>query len=105
VSKHLHPNNVVKLTPAAMRGFREAERIRGKHILVTGSLRTCAFQQQQYDSAPGRFAAPGSSAHPRGLAIDTLNADQATKDALRAAGWTQSRAGDEPWHWSFGVTA
>lgn len=105
---HAHPNGVVRLVPDAMRGFRDAERRAGRHIVLTGSYRTCAKQRADHASDPGRFADAGESAHPDGRAIDVANIGSniaTVRPHLLAAGWTQARAGDEPWHFSYGVTA
>lgn len=80
---------------------------RGVPIRVTGSFRTCEFQREKYEEDPKRFAHPDAGVHTRGLAIDvhTGQLNEAIREALLAKGWHQSRPGDEPWHFSFGVTA
>jgi hypothetical protein len=89
-------------------------RFRKRVVLVTGTIRTCERQAALYASDPSRYAPPSVGLHTQGLAIDVdMNWYTALSDklkgrfrtAMRAAGWTQSRPTDEPWHWSFGWTA
>jgi hypothetical protein len=110
---------VLKMQSPAIRSLKECEekwarRTRGpwvkrRHIRVTGSHRTCAFQRECWENDPERFAHPDAGVHTRGLAIDVYNGGSFTspllKRILRSHGWSQSRPDDEPWHWSFGVTA
>lgn len=89
--------------------IRDAEKALGREIVVTGSLRTCALQAALYKSDPDRFAPPTVGVHCQGLAIDVTTEDPELKTkvrkALLAVGFHQSRAADEPWHFSFKVTA
>jgi hypothetical protein len=102
---HPHVVGVVRLIPSAMQAFVAAEKAYGGHIPLVGSYRSCASQVANYASDPGRFAPPGSSAHPMGRAIDVArHAIDAARPHLLAAGWRQSRS-DEPWHFSHGITA
>jgi hypothetical protein len=109
---------VVKLQEPALRSLKDCERRwaklttpwqRRRHIRVTGSWRACSYQAQLYALDPKRYAHPNSGVHTRGLAIDVYWRGVFTKlilkRILRNHGWHQSRPDDEPWHWSFGVTA
>jgi len=99
----IRPWGTVKLTPQAMAAYLAACERAGHQIVLTGSWRSCASQTRGYEKDPGRFAAPGSSLHPRGLAIDVRTpVSERDRSALAAEGWKQSRA-DEPWHFSWGV--
>lgn len=80
----------------------------GRPIIMTpGTNRSCETQARLYASDRSRYASPAITGHTRGLALDVSTA-QANQDiikaCLRAEGWTQTRPGDEPWHWSYGVT-
>jgi hypothetical protein len=99
---------IIRLQKAARDSFLAAEKKLGFPIMVTGTLRECAQQFELWKSDPGRFAAPQSTAHTRGLAIDVSQAQSLyrrtrIKWALRNRGWHQSRPDDEPWHYSFGI--
>lgn len=89
--------------------IRAAEKSLGRELVVTGSRRTCELQASLYRSDPKRFAAPSVGVHCQGLAIDVTTEDPELKTkvrkALLAEGFHQSRPDDEPWHFSFGVTA
>jgi hypothetical protein len=83
-------------------------------VQVTGTSRSCELQAQLYASDRSRYAPPSVGLHTQGLAIDVdTNWQQALdgptewkfKQAMKAAGWTQTRPDDEPWHWSYGWTA
>lgn len=107
ISYH-HAGQVVTLQRAAMDSFREAEAALGFPIVVTGSIRSCSLQSSLYRSDPGRFAAPNTTAHCRGLAIDVSQSQSATRRkairrALMGRRWYQARPADEPWHYSFGI--
>jgi hypothetical protein len=94
----------VKLQPSAMDAFKRAEERAGRKIILTGSWRSCAVQVASHASNPERFASPGSSYHPKGLAIDvnmTNSYSKAVVAALLATGWCHPRS-DEPWHFSYG---
>jgi len=75
---------------------------------LTSSYRTEAQQASLYASKPGLAAAPGTSLHQQGLAIDVdtgwLSAHPEARAWLLAHGWHQFDAGKEPWHFSYGVT-
>lgn len=76
-------------------------------VRVTGTIRTCELQASLYASDPQRYAPPNSGLHTHGLAIDvhTGYLSRKLKKALLADGWHQSRPVDEPWHFSFRLTA
>jgi len=78
-------------------------------VKVTGTIRTCAYQMQLWLSDPNRYAHPNVTLHTQGLAIDVdmnwLNAHPEAKASLLAHGWHQSRPDDEPWHFSYRLTA
>lgn len=78
-------------------------------VRVTGTSRTCAYQASLYAKDPNRYAHPNSTLHTQGLAIDVdmnwLNAHPKAKASLLAHGWHQSRPDDEPWHFSYRLTA
>lgn len=108
-----------KLTPAAAQAFQLWQAAYGAPIKLTDSYRTCAAQAEGYKADPTRFAAPGSSLHPKGLAVDVNLAaigaqpGTATFDRLystaRQLGWYNPRGpgrgdGKEPWHFSYGVS-
>ena len=108
---HNH-GRLVTLQRAALDSFLEAEAAVGFLIVVTGSIRSCAYQADLYRSDPVRFASPNTTAHCRGLAIDVSQSLSATRlkaigRALKARRWYQARpAGTpnaEPWHYSFGI--
>lgn len=89
-------------------------KIRKRPVRVTGTARSCALQASLYASDRSRYAPPSVGLHTQALAIDVdtnwqQGLDSKTewkfKKAMLAAGWTQSRPSDEPWHWSFGWTA
>ena len=99
---------IVTLQQAALLAFRDAEAAVGFTIEVTGTMRSCAYQAHLYASDPHRFAAPNTTAHCRGLAIDVSQSMSKTKlkaigRALKARRWYQARPVDEPWHYSFGI--
>ena len=76
-------------------------------VRVTGTFRTCAYQHELWVSDPSRYANPNSTLHTQGLAIDvdtTILTDK-IRLTLLAHGWHQSRPTDEPWHFSFRLTA
>jgi len=72
-------------------------------IFLTGSIRSCATQERLYRSDNKRYAKPGSTLHPHGLAIDVHTGflNTTIRDILLNHGWEQSRPDDEPWHFSF----
>lgn len=99
----------VKLQSAALESFRDAESHLGYAIALTGSWRSCSYQDELYDSDRKRYAPSQVSAHCRGLAIDvsmgqSLKRLGEVKAALVYRGWHQARP-DEPWHYSFGIQA
>jgi hypothetical protein len=101
----------VTLQPNAMRAFRKAERLAGRDIPVVESYRSCSQQSiacQRICGDPGgcagQCAAPGTSYHQLGAAIDvsaqTLGSDRIVQ-ALESAGWCQSLPDSDPGHFSF----
>lgn len=109
---------VLKLQAPAIRSLKACEERWAKltmpwkkrrHIRVTGTHRTCEYQHQLYALDSDRYAHPDQGVHTRGLAIDIywrgIFTKLILKRILRSHGWSQSRPVDEPWHWSFGVTA
>lgn len=113
----------IKLQAPAMRAFQEAEeqvqrrRIRKLHapradkkfrpIVCTGTWRSCELQAELYARDPHRYAAPNSTGHTRGIAIDVSTAmglvfKRKVHKALIKIGWEQARP-DEPWHYTWGV--
>jgi hypothetical protein len=79
-------------------------------IVLPGSKRTCELQASLYAKDPQRYAPPNAGVHTHGLAIDVSQAQRRRKlnltyKVLAGHGWTRTRPDDEPWHWSFGVTA
>lgn len=119
-------NTVLTLQRPAMRAFMDAQQRyakashwtkrrreknpSGKAIKVLpGTNRTCSTQTALYNSDPNRYAKPEITGHTRGLAIDVDQSQgwlalRRIHRALTAAGWTQTRPDDEPWHYSYGVT-
>lgn len=103
----------VTLQKPALDAFRRAEDVLGFQIFTTGSHRTCEFQAAKYREDPKRFAHPNEGVHTQGLAIDVDSGQldkrgkdgRTVREVLRAVGWKQSRPEDEPWHFSWGVTA
>jgi hypothetical protein len=118
----------VVLQGPALKSFREAENRYGnkrhwrpgrpkaqlrkdgtrfRPIFLTGSIRSCELQKRLYESDPNRFAHPSQTLHTHGLAIDvhTGYLNGTIKMILRNVGWNQSRPVDEPWHFSFFLTA
>ena len=96
-----------------LKAIREVEAGLGKEIVVTGSLRTCALQAQLYARDPKRYAPPSVGVHCQGLAIDvntewrdslTANEELRFKGLMKHNGFHQARP-DEPWHFSYEVTA
>lgn len=98
----------VTMQRPALKAFKAAEERVGHEIVVTGSLRSCELQAALYKSDPHRFAQPSEGVHCQGLAIDasTEQPDLTTgiRRAMVAEGFHQSRS-DEPWHFSFRVSA
>lgn len=94
-------NRVVLQTPAAA-SFKAVERDYGP-FRITGSSRTCEFQEAAYKKDPNRYAPPDTTRHTRGLAIDVHTGDITNRlnTSLAAHGWRRSRPTDEPWHWSY----
>lgn len=108
----------VELQRPAMKAFKEAERRwarltrpwrRGSKIrpieLIPGTTRSCAYQAELYRRDPARYAPPEVGLHPRRLAIDVRSRSRILKRILRRLGWRQARPSDEPWHWSYWLTA
>ncbi len=104
----LAPRDVdVTLQKPALDSLRAVEEKLSRQIYVTGSLRTCELQHDLYASDPKRYASPLVGVHCQGLAIDvhTGHLDEVLRSTLLHHGWNQSRPTDEPWHFSFRVTA
>lgn len=82
---------------------------RPRAVKVTGTIRSCEYQAQLYAQDSSRYAHPASTLHTHGLAIDVdtnfLRAHPEVKRMLLNHGWNQSRPVDEPWHFSFRLTA
>lgn len=102
--------DAIKLQGPALRSFREAENKIGKPIVCTGTWRSCRLQRELYSSDSSRFAHPDVTLHTRGLAIDVSTGlsflrRRRIRGALLARGWHQVRPDDEPWHYSFWLTA
>jgi len=99
----------ITLQAPAVAALKDAEKILGREIVVTGSLRTCELQAALYKSDPNRYASPSVGVHCQGLAIDVTTEDPElktkTRKALFQVGFNQSRPDDEPWHFSFAVVA
>lgn len=118
-------HEAVKLQRAALRSFREAERLLGRRlgkgrwslrksraIDVTGSWRSFDLQAALFatngvgDNPPNRYASPFTSGHVQGVAIDVSTAfahfDLAIA-ILESLGWQRSRPDDESWHLTYGV--
>lgn len=69
------------------------------------AYRPYATQAAGYARDPERYANPNKGLHVVGLAFD-IHSDFNTPEvynAFRQEGWHQTRPGDEPWHWSYGV--
>lgn len=107
---------VIKMQRPAIKSFKEAEEAitrkfgRKQFILLTGSWRSCELQRQLFASDPNRFAHPDTTLHTRGLAIDVSQNQSSLKlkrihTALTNRGWNRVRPDDEPWHYSFHLTA
>lgn len=106
------PYTTMKLQEPAVRSIRAVEKELSRpwkpfYVRVTGSHRTCAFQAEKYAEDPSRFAPPNAGLHTHGLAIDvhTGYLTDKLKTTLKRHGWHQSRPVDEPWHFSYRLTA
>lgn len=101
--------NAITLQRPALASFKQAEAKLGREIVLTGSIRTCALQASLYRSDPNRFASPNVTLHTQGLAIDVTTEDPElttkVRKQLEECGWNQARPSDEPWHFSFRLTA
>lgn len=99
----------VKLQRPAMDSYQAANHRyraifnRRKAIRITGSWRSCADQTRLHNENPQRFAAPDTSRHCRGLAIDVDTAilTRRVVRILTKHGWNRARPTDEPWHFSY----
>lgn len=107
-----------RLTGAAAAAFKRWEAAYGRTIPVTDSYRSYAQQAAGHRADPDRFAAPTSSAHVTGQAVDVnlraLGILQGRRgessydrlyNAAVATGWcsyTKGLSGDT-WHFSYGV--
>jgi hypothetical protein len=80
---------------------------RPQPVRVTGTIRACETQAALYASDSSRYAHPNVTLHTQGLAIDvnTNFLDERIRKSLLAHGWHQSRPDDEPWHFSYKLTA
>lgn len=103
----------ITLQRPAIKALRVVEAHLGQEVVVTGSLRTCELQAALYRKDPSRYAPPSVGVHCQGLAIDvntTWRSALSDKDEaefvklMHQVGFNQSRP-DEPWHWSYEVTA
>lgn len=98
----------ITLQRPAIKSLQAAEVRLGREIVVTGSFRTCELQAALYRSDPNRFAPNTVGVHCQGLAIDVTTEDPElttkVRKVLDAEGWHQARP-DEPWHFSYKVTA
>jgi hypothetical protein len=82
-------------------------------IILTGSIRSCETAWKLFatngknGNPPNRFAHPGVSLHPHGLAIDVHTGwlSSTIRKTLSTFGWNQSRPDSEPWHFSYFLTA
>lgn len=108
----LGPGATYKLQRPAIKSLRAVASDLGgpwsaKPVRVTGTWRSCEYQASLYAKDSSRYANPNSTLHTQGLAIDVhtgyLNAK--VRDSLLKHGWHQSRPVDEPWHFSFRLTA
>jgi len=114
--RHRHgkpvPYTKMTLQEPALLSIRDVEKALSRpwkryYVRVTGTIRTCEYQAALYASDPSRYAHPNSTLHTHGLAIDvhTTYLSEKLRKALLAHGWHQSRPDDEPWHFSFRLTA
>jgi hypothetical protein len=102
----------VTLQPIAMTAFKEADAATGHRIEVVESYRPCNRQAIACRSicgdpggCPGRCAAPGTSYHQLGAAIDISErslGSLAIIAALERAGWCESVPDSDPGHFSYG---
>jgi hypothetical protein len=101
----------VTLQPLAMRAYRDAVRRAGQRIAVVQSYRSCAAQAKACIRVCGvpsgckdACAAPGTSYHQLGAAIDVPQPMLDTPRVVRAlidAGWCQPLPSTDPGHSSF----
>jgi hypothetical protein len=101
----------VTLQPAALRAFKEADRLAGGAISVVQSYRSCGQQAEACRNicgdptgCPGRCASPGASYHQLGAAIDITQGSLDTPGVISSlvrAGWCQSEPNTDPGHFSF----
>lgn len=118
-------NTVITLQRPAMRALwaaqvRYAKRVgwsekrleenpRGRPIqMLVGTNRTCATQWRLYREDSKRYAHPNTTLHTRGLALDVSQAQpnlEIIYRALASEGWKRVRPDDEPWHWSYWISA
>jgi len=96
-----------------IKALRVVEAHLDQEVVVTGSMRTCELQAALYRKDPSRYAPPSVGVHCQGLAIDvntTWRAALSDKQEaefvklMKQVGFNQARP-DEPWHFSFEVTA
>lgn len=108
----LGPGATYKLQRPAIRSLRAVAKDLGgpwklAPVEVTGTWRSCELQASLYASDHNRYAHPNSTLHTQGLAID-VNTNHLTpkvKQSLLKHGWKQARPDDEPWHFSFRLSA
>ena len=101
-----------KMHPILAARRKRKDRRPGRELItvLAGSKRTCELQAILYRRDPNRYASPNTTLHTHGLAIDVSQAQGARKlrhihHALMMRGWHQSRPDDEPWHYSYRLTA
>lgn len=102
----------ITMQKPALEALKVAEQRLGHEIVVTGSFRTCELQDALYHSDPPasmkRFAPNTVGVHCQALALDasTEQPDLTTaiRKAMLAQDFHQSRP-DEPWHFSYHVSA
>lgn len=106
------PFTTLTLQRPAMQSLRAVEQdISGpfvrQYIRATGTIRTCEQQMALWLSDKERFAHPNSTLHTQGLAIDVHTGflNEKLRKSMLAHGWHQARPSDEPWHFSFRLTA
>lgn len=106
------PYTKLTLQEPAVRSIRQVEKDLSKpwkpfYVRATGTIRTCDQQRALYASDPDRFAHPDKTLHTHGLAIDVHTAylSEALRRTMLRYGWHQSRPVDEPWHFSYRLTA